>query len=442
MPPTPWGEADTVLARRLRPGPGVPREAVAADQRERLMAALTVLADERGYQSLRVEDLIALAGVARGAFYEQFRSRDDLLLATVAEIGELGLRDTTTAYKRGGSAEVRIGAAIEGLIGFAVAQPAAARLWLVDAYGAGPAAVDAAERGLAGVRELVGKALAEEAADGPDDEPAAGGATLPPEALRGLVGALHRVISSRLRRRHEDELPALSRPLATWIAGYRPPPTPLRRPRGHATPGTDARVAPRDQAERILLGVCDAVYDKGYAATTLADVAARASTSIRTFYAHYESKEEAFVDAVDLAQVQSYAAVLAASRRAPDWPHAVRAGLTALCNYFAAEPPLAEAVIVEVHAAGEPALRRHEESTAAAGRLLEPGYELAPDTPAVAAEAIGNAIDALLYDAIRAGGGPKVRAIAPTATYLALSPFVGVSEACAVANDSGQPRRR
>ncbi len=425
MPPTPWGEADTVLARRLRPGPGVPREAVAADQRERLMVALTVLADQRGYQSLRVEDLIALAGIARGAFYEQFRGRDDLLLATVAEIGALGLRDAETAFKRGGSPEVRIRATVEGLIGFAVAQPAAARLWLVDAYGAGPAAVEAAERPLDGVRDLVEQAT-----------------ELPPDLARPLTGAVHRAIATRLRRRHEEELPALGRSLAAWIAGYETPPTPLRRPRAQAAPGADARVAPRDQAERILLGVCDAVYDKGYTATTLADVAARAATSIRTFYAHYESKEEAFVDAVDLAQVQSYAAALAASRRAPDWPHAVRSGLGALCGYFAAEPPLAEAVIVEVHAAGEQALRRHEESVAAIGRLLEPGYELAPDTPPVASETIGFAIDTLLYDAIRAGGGPKVRAVAPTATYLALAPFIGATDACAVANDSGQPRRR
>jgi len=389
------------------------------------MVALVVLADEREYQRLRVEDLIALAGVARGAFYDQFRSKDDLLLATVAEIGELGLHDVTTAYKRGGSPAVRLRAAVEGLIGFAVAQPVAARLWMVAAYGAGPAAVDVADQGLEGVRELVDESIG-----------------LSPDISRALVGAVHRAIATRLRRRHEHELPALGRPLAAWIAGYRPPPTPLRRPRGHATPATDVRIAPRDQAERILLGVCDAVYDKGYGPTTLADVAARASTSIRTFYAHYKTKEEAFVDAVDLAQVQSYAAVLAASRRAPDWPHAVRAGLAALCNYFAAEPPLAEAVIVEVHAAGEQALRRHEESTAAIARLLEPGYELAPDTPPIAAEAIGGAIDALLYDAIRAGGGPKVRAIAPIATYLALSPFIGATAASEVANDSGQPRRR
>lgn len=427
MPPTPWGEADTVLARRLRPGPGVPREVVAADQRERLMAALTVLADEREYQALRVEDLIARAGVSRGAFYEQFRSQEDLLLAAVADIGALALRHITTAFERDRSPAARPRAVVEALIDFALAQPAAARLWLVDAYGAGPTAVDSAEGGLDGVRELVGQATSD----------------LPPDVLHGLVGAVHRAVAKRLRLRHEDELPALGRPLAEWIAGYRPPPTPLRRPRGHAAPGTDARIAPRDQAERILLGVCDAVYDKGYGPTTLADVAKRAATSIRTFYAHYESKEEAFVDAVDLAAVQSYAAVLAASRRASDWPHAVRSGLSALCNYYAGEPPLAETVIVEVHAAGEMALRRHEESLASLARLLlEPGYELAPDTPPIASEAIAGAIDSLLYDAIRAGGGPRVRAIAPTLTYIALSPFTGPELAAEVANDLGQPRRR
>jgi len=251
-------------------------------------------------------------------------------------------------------------------VGFAVAQPAAARLWLVDAYGVGPAAVDTAQRGLDRVRELVGRA-----ADG-----------LPPELLHGLVGAVHRAVATRLRMRHEAELP------------------------------------------------------------TLADVAKRASTSIRTFYAHYESKEEAFIDAVDLAHVQSEAAMRAASRRAPDWPHAVRSGLAALCNYFAAEPPLAETVIVEVHAAGEQALRRHEESLTSLTQLLEPGYELAPDAPPIASEAIPAAIDALLYDAIRAGGGPRVRAIAPTLSYIALSPFTGPELAAQVANDLGQPRRR
>lgn len=429
----------------------MPRAAVAADQRERLMAALVVLADQRGYQSLRVEDLIARAGVSRGAFYAQLRGRDDLLLAAVAEIGRLALGGGgagTRTWAAAGDADAATGpvrAAVDTLVGFAVAQPAAARLWLVDAYGAGPEAVDVAERGLEGMRQLVGEALARPTARDPAGGPGAESeavAAPPPEMARGLVGAVHRAVATRLRLRHDDELPALADPLAAWIDGYGPPPTPLRRPRGHAAPGADARIAPRDQAERILLGVCDAVYDKGYGSTTLADIAKRASTSIRTFYAHYESKEEAFIDAVDLAHVQSEAAMRAASRRAPDWPHAVRSGLAALCNYYAAEPPLAETVIVEVHAAGEMALRRHEESLASIAALLEPGYELAPGAPEIAPAAIAAATDSLLYDAIRAGGGRRVRALAPILTYIALSPFTGPALASEVANDLGQPRRR
>jgi AcrR family transcriptional regulator len=431
---TPWGEADTLLARRLRPGPGVAREVVAADQRERLFAALAVLADERGYQALRVEDLVALAGVSRGAFYEQFGSRDDCLLAAVTEIGELALRGMT-AFGGDGAAGEQLRAAVQTLIGFATAYPAVARLWLVDAYGAGQATADKAGRGLDGVAAMVGAVASGEESTGVT------GDELPPVAAHGLAGGLRRIVAVRLRERRQDELPTLAEPLVAWLAGYSPPTAPLRKPRNQAA-GSGPRFTPHDQAERILLGVCEAVYEKGYAATTLADVAARASTSIRTFYAHYEGKEEAFIDAIDLAQVQSSAAALAASRRAPDWPHAVRNGINAICSYYATEPTLAEAVLVESHAAGRQALRRRDESIDSLSQLLEPGYELAPGTPPIVSEAIGGAVEALLHDAVRAGGGAKVRAVAATATFIALTPFLGAEQATEVANDIGQPRRR
>ena len=434
---TPWGEADTLLARRLRPGPGVAREVVATDQRERLFAALAVLADERGYQALRVEDLVALAGVSRGAFYEQFRSRDDCLLTAVAEIGERALRGMTTAFEGNGTPEKRLRASVEALIDFTTTYPAVARLWLVDAYGAGQATTEQAGRDLDGLAAMVGTVTSEQT---PTDA-ASSSAGLPPVTARGLAGGLRRIVAVRLRERRPEELPPLAEPLAAWLASYSPPTAPLRKPRSQPT-GSGPRFTPHDQAERILLGVCEAVYEKGYAATTLADVAARASTSIRTFYAHYEGKEEAFIDAIDLAQVQSSAAALAASRRAPDWPHAVRNGINAICSYYATEPTLAEAVIVESHAAGRHALRRRDESIESLSRLLEPGYEVAPETPPIVSEAIGGAVDTLLYDAVRAGGGAKVRAVAPIATFIALAPFVGAAKATEVANDIGQPRRR
>lgn len=431
MPATPWGEADTLFARRLRPGPGVAREIVATDQRERLFAALVVLADDRGYDPIRVEDLITLAGVSRGAFYEQFGSKEDCLVAAVGELVDSELRAQAAAFERGDSPEASMRAAVDALVAFCVTQPVAARLWLVDAYGAGPAAFEQAERGAIGLEELLARAVAE--TPNRDD--------LPPEVVRGLVGGLRRAVATWLRRRRHEGLPELAAPLADWLLAYRPPTAPLRRPRGNAENG-GGLAAPQDQAERILLGVCQAVAEKGYAATTLADVAAQAATSIRTFYAHYEGKEEAFIDAIDLAQVQSYAAALAATRRSPDWPHAVRNGLNATCGYFAGDPTIGRAVVVEVHAAGARALQRRDESIDSIARLLEPGYELAPDTPRIVSEAIGGAIDTLLADAVRAGGGRHVRAVAPVATFIALSPFVGADKATEVANDIGQPRRR
>jgi AcrR family transcriptional regulator len=435
MSRTPWGDADTLSSRRLRPGRGASREAVAANQRERVFTALTALSDERGYLDVRVDDLIAMAGISRGAFYAQFGSREDCLAAAVDSLVAIAMRTVAAAAERdgtgpGGGAQ----ATLEALVDFASAQPSAMRLWLTDAYGAGPAVWEHAEAGTTALHETVAR-------NWPTPPPGNGSAIPPADVLAGLLGGLLHTVATRIRHRRPGELPAIAAPLIDWLLSCPAPIEPLRRPREETVAGASGTVA-QDQAERILFGVCEAVAAKGYAATTLADVAAAASTSIRTFYAHYESKLEAFIDAIDLAQVQSEAAARAAARRAEDWPHAVRNAVHATCGYLAANPSIARAIVVEPYAAGRRALERRDESSESFARVLAPGYEIAPDVPAIAAEAIGGAFDALLVDAVRAGGGARVRAVAPVATFIALAPFVGAAQATEIANDSGQPRRR
>ncbi|HEX8958233.1 MAG TPA: hypothetical protein VF770_00250, partial [Solirubrobacterales bacterium] len=56
-----------------------------------------------------------------------------------------------------------------------------------------------------------------------------------------------------------------------------------------------------------------------------------------------------------------------------------------------------------------------------------------PGTPRLAAEAIGGATYSLVYNRIRSEGPESLPALAPSATYLALAPFLGAEEACAVA---------
>ncbi len=59
--------------RGLPRGPqALPREQVAADQRERLYEATIKSVDERGFVATTISDLVANAGVSRRSFYEHF----------------------------------------------------------------------------------------------------------------------------------------------------------------------------------------------------------------------------------------------------------------------------------------------------------------------------------------------------------------------------------
>jgi AcrR family transcriptional regulator len=428
MSETPWGDAKTLRTRRLPPGRGSSREAAAVNQRERLYAALVALADERGYGVIRVADLIEVAGVSRGAFYEHFDGKEDLLVAVVQALAEASVKAITEAIAGDGKLEERVRAAVDLSFEAAVAQPAAARLCLIGAYGGGAAAADSIQRGIGGI------VLALEQALGCSDDHAA----LPADAVRGIVGGLRRIVTLRLRAQTEGELRELALGLTEWILGYRTPAPPIRAPR--AAGGTRPSYAPRDQAEQVLLGVCAAVAGKGYVATTISDIARHASTSTRAFYAHFDSKEQAYLAAIDLVNHQATATAVAAARRAPDWPASVRGAIHALCGFYADEPAMARAAVVEVYGAGERALVHRDEAIDSLTELLARAADDVPNG-AVFKEAIGGALDGLLFDAIRSGDARKVRAIAPSATFLALAPFLGSPEAASVAGEPGRSRR-
>ena len=53
--------------------------------RARLLAAARDIIDERGEEALRVEDVVAAAGVAKGTFFAHFRDKDALFERLIAE---------------------------------------------------------------------------------------------------------------------------------------------------------------------------------------------------------------------------------------------------------------------------------------------------------------------------------------------------------------------
>jgi AcrR family transcriptional regulator len=430
MTATPWGRADELRARKLRPGPGLSRELVAENQRERLFAALVAVVAERGYAATTVGDLLELSGISRSAFYRYFPNKERCFLAAFDAIVGMVTAQVAGAYARDGSVEDRLAATLDAVAAFVVSQPAASRLAFVDYYAVGPEAMDRAEDATTALQQLI--------LEGFREVPERAG--VPPLVIRGLIGGIRKILHTRLRRGEEAELPKLMPVVRDCALAFRTPSTPLRSPRGGAAPAVVPLAPSSVPSERIFAAMAETVAAKGYGGTTVAEVAARASTSLSTFYTLFDGKEEAFVAAHEAAVARSLAAAVPAFNLAPDWPHAVRAGLAAFLEGTAADESWARLGIVEVLAAGPKAMERRDAAIDMFTAFLQPGLEHAPDTDPVVFETIGGAVFNLMFDHIRRRGAHRLPELLPVTTLLALAPFIGTDAAVAVANERTRVR--
>jgi AcrR family transcriptional regulator len=193
------------------------------------------------------------------------------------------------------------------------------------------------------------------------------------------------------------------------------------------------RQLPSAPPERLLRALAAVVSEKGYQEAKIAEIVERAKTSRRTFYEYFDSKEDAMVAALDSGSAQMLAAALPAFRRGGDWRRAVRDTQRAMLHFAAEEPEYGRLGAVEMYGAGPRALEQREMVTEGMEGLLQPGYEVAPDVPPIAAEAVGGALYALLYDFVKTEGPERLPALVPTFVYVTLAPFLDADDAYAVA---------
>jgi AcrR family transcriptional regulator len=257
-----------------------------------------------------------------------------------------------------------------------------------------------------------------------------------------MIGGLQKVVHKRLYQDKQDELGGLAPQIWKWWLSYPPPPGPLRaqRRRVQKPRPLEERQATANPAERLLRALAAVVSEKGYPATTVAEVVERASTSQRTFYEHFANKEDALLAALDSGSSQMLATVLPAFRRAPSWEQSVLGAYEAMFAFGTEEPEYTWLGAVEMYAAGKRALQTRDTIMEGLEALLGPGYDLAPDTPPIAAEAIGGAIYALIYDQVKQKGPESMPELVPMATYMTLAPFLGAEEAFALANGENGKR--
>jgi AcrR family transcriptional regulator len=428
---TPWGDSRQLREKALPPGRSTTPAEAEQNHRERLYGAMVAKVAEQGYGATTIDDLVELSGVSRSSFYKHFSDKRQCFLAAIEALLAPALEASSAALAPGGEPPddpEQTRKAFEGLIGAVAAQPAAAKLCVVEVYAGGTEAVALLDRAADSCEQLGSVVLGGLGREG-----------MPPELVRALVGGVQKVIHKRLYQGKPEELVELAPQLWEWLFLYPPPPGPLRGPRRRTLRALpfEERQAASNPTERLLRGLAAVVAEKGYPETTIADIIERAGTSYRAFYEHFENKEEAVVAALDVGSLQMLAAALPAFRIAKDWEDAVRGTQEAMFLYGVQEPEYARLGAVEMYAAGTRALEQREKVTEQMEALLEKGYEIAPEIPPITAEAIGGALYSLFYEHVKYKGPERLAELVPWAVYVTLTPFVGGERAYEVATGSG-----
>jgi AcrR family transcriptional regulator len=124
------------------------------------------------------------------------------------------------------------------------------------------------------------------------------------------------------------------------------------------------------QRARLLAAVAHVVGERGYPATTVAEVVREAGVSRSTFYEHFAGKEACFLEAyrhgMEVLDAEVDRAVTAAAPG--DWRAQLRAGIRAYLGVLDADDATARTYLLEIHHAGDDALAQR---TAAMRRFAE-----------------------------------------------------------------------
>lgn len=214
------------------------------------------------------------------------------------------------------------------------------------------------------------------------------------------------------------------------------PPELARLPPGRH--GLPREFVARNQRERLIAGLAEAVAENGYAGTTIAHITRHAAVSRRTFYEHFNSKDECFTAAYDMVMTELNQRVGEAFEQEEEWPQAVRAGLAAMLEFLTSEPHLARLSMVEALVAGPVVVERYDAAIQSLVPYFKAGREGRSDDvlaglSSTTEEALVGGIVSLISRRIFADRTEELEALLPDLVEFALTPYLGSAEAAKVA---------
>jgi AcrR family transcriptional regulator len=129
----------------------LPREAVKASQRERLLRAMAELVGEQGYEATSVPQVIAAARVSSNTFYGFFTDKTDCFIALCEQLGDELLELVSFSPPRDdvSDALAALNRGIRAYLQWWPDRPALARAYFVELPAAGPRALAERDRQVA-----------------------------------------------------------------------------------------------------------------------------------------------------------------------------------------------------------------------------------------------------------------------------------------------------
>lgn len=197
-----------------------------------------------------------------------------------------------------------------------------------------------------------------------------------------------------------------------------------RLPRGRH--GLTREEVARSQRARMLRALAETMSEKGYVATSVADVLRAAGVSRETFYEQFSSKEDCFMHAYEAA----VEILIAGLSRAPELD-AIEQFENALGRYLralAGEPAFARLFLLEVYAAGPNALERRARAQHRFVELVCEAFDARTVEQRFAAEALVAATSSMVTARLAAGDLNGLRALRKPITRLARRLMLNVGE--------------
>jgi AcrR family transcriptional regulator len=396
------------------------RDDVARNQRARMYGGMIEAVHARGYPQTTVADVIALAGVSRRAFYEQFANKEACFLSTYDIVVARARKLVLDAWGRERGWANRLHGACKALLDDVAGSPKGPRLVLVDSLGIGPKARERMTLASTTFERVLATAFK---ADPNGEE-------LSPLTVRAIVAGIRHVAFTRMYEGREKELYTLADELLDWMESYRSPVAKRLNVSGLVRPDTvepqaAAFLSNDDRRSRALSAIVHLTLDERYGELSDPQIAQFAGISTEAFHKQFANKEACFLAVLDEFVAEAMEAVKRSIEPASSWPQAVHLAVGALVEYFAAHEALSRLAFIEIFDVGPGMVGRMTRSIEDFTKLLD---ELGPEArrgPLVAREATTGAIWGIVsaysaHDRVR-----QLPQLVDQITFLVLAPYIG-----------------